>query len=207
MNIGYLYSKFFKKYILGKSIYKCVLDKTSRVGPGANVRYTIIGKYSYCGPFCVINHAVIGSFCSISDNVYIGAEEHPMEWVSTSQAFHDVGHLKKIARLEMPPVKNTYVGNDVWIGHGAFIKQGINIGDGAIVAACSVVTKDVPPYAIVGGIPAKIIKYRFDDETIHKLLESRWWTLEDDVLKKMSSYFRNPILFIEMLKKTKENDL
>lgn len=206
MNIGYLYSKIFKKYILGKSIYKCILDKTSRVGPGANVRYTNMGKYSYCGPDCTINHAVIGSFCSISDNVYIGGEEHPMEWVSTSQAFHNVGHSKKkIARLEMPPVKKTYVGNDVWIGHGAFIKQGVNIGDGAIVAACSVVTKDVQPYAIVGGIPAKVIKYRFDDETIRKLLKSRWWTFEDEVLRKLSIHFKDPLLFVEMLEKTKKS--
>ena len=77
-----------------------------------------------------------------------------------------------------------HIGNDVWIGHGAFIKDGINIGDGAIIAAGAVVVKDVPPYAIAGGVPAKIIKYRFDEETIRKLSELKWWDMDAEILKK-----------------------
>ncbi len=76
-----------------------------------------------------------------------------------------------------------HIGNDVWIGHGVFIKEGVTVGDGAVIAAGAVVVKDVPPYAIVGGSPAKIIKYRFDEKTISKLLELQWWNMDPEILQ------------------------
>ena len=80
------------------------------------------------------------------------------------------------------------IGNDVWIGDGAFIKNGVTIGDGAIIGARAVVTKDIPPYAIVVGVPAKILKYRFSEQIIDRLLNTKWWNLDDSIIKKLPYY-------------------
>lgn len=132
----------------------------------------------------------IGRYCSFGEQVQIGRHPHPMHWASTSPFFYwqykDVLDQELPEGVEMhprdflqssPPVtaKLTQIGNDVWIGHGAFILPGVTIGDGAAIAAKSVVTKDVPPYAVVAGAPARIKRYRFPEEQIEKLLESKWW--------------------------------
>ena len=108
----------------------------------------------------------IGNFCSISDDVTILlGGEHEINTIS-SYPFTLKNHHTK---------GDVTIGNDVWIGQSTLILSGVTIGDGAIIGANSLVTKDVEPYAIVGGNPAKLIKYRFDDETIEKLLELKWW--------------------------------
>lgn len=132
----------------------------------------------------------IGRYCSFGEQVQIGRHPHPMHWASTSPFFYwqykDVLDQDLPQGVEMlprdfvrssPPVtaKITHIGNDVWIGHGAFILPGVTIGDGAAIAAKSVVTKDVPPYAVVAGSPARIKRYRFPEDQIEKLLESKWW--------------------------------
>lgn len=139
-----------------------------------------IGKYTYGKPkiFDWENgkgQLEIGSFCSIALGVKIiigGA--HRMDWVCSypfPAFFSHVDQTKNYA----PSKGGTKIGNDVWIGMDALILAGISVGDGAVIGAGSVVTKDVPPYAIVGGNPAKIIRYRFDKETIEALLKIRWW--------------------------------
>src|SRR5574344_780567 len=144
-----------------------------------------VGKYTYWGKNLIIEdrETVIGSFTSISNDVTIGPSEHPLNMLSTSPYFYLIPGLKKEIKN---PIRNTtpcYIGNDVWIGNKAFIKDGVKVGDGAVVAAGAVVVKDVPPYAIVGGVPARIIKYRFDEDTIKELLEIKWWNLDDEILK------------------------
>lgn len=151
-----------------------------------------IGKRTSIGRYTKIRDANIGAYCSISWDVTIGAVSHPMENV-TSHAFtyrkqfgiceNDIFLQKEI----------TSIGNDVWIGCGATILAGVKIGDGAVIGAGAVVTKDVNPYEIVVGIPAKTIKKRFDDETINRLNTIQWWNFDDNVLKENIKLFSNKL--------------
>lgn len=200
----YYYSKFFKKVVRGKAISNSDIDRTAIVSSGSNISNSVIGRHSYCGYDCEFNYCRIGNFCSISDHVFIGGGEHPLDWVSTSPVFQDRSHgpigLRHIADFPIPPNRETIIGNDVWIGHGVSIKQGVVVGDGAVIATGAVVTKDVPPYAIVGGVPAKVIKYRFSEQTIAELLKSKWWELSDNELLKHKDMIRDPQMFITQLR-------
>jgi chloramphenicol O-acetyltransferase type B len=98
-------------------------------------------------------------------------------------------------------ITNTDIGSDVWIGYRAIIMQGVTIGNGAVIGAGAVVTGDVPAYAIVGGVPAKILKYRFDEMTRDQLESSEWWLLPDQTLHKLSPHIRDPKAFLEELEK------
>ena len=141
-----------------------------------------IGRYSYIGNNCVIS-AKIGNFCSIANNVYIIKGTHPTDFVSTSPVFYSnkkstttISFTKNNLFKEEKYTKHSCnIGHDVWIGFGATILPGLNIGTGAIIGAGSIVTKDVEAYSIVAGNPAKIIRYRFSKENISFLLSSKWW--------------------------------
>ncbi|MHB1105219.1 MAG: CatB-related O-acetyltransferase [Lutibacter sp.] len=202
MKVSYLWSKLFKK-LHGKAIINSVIDKTSKVEAGSEVVNTIMGKHSFCGYNCEIINCEIGSFCSIANNVTIGGGMHPMDWVSMSPVFYegkDSVKAKFSEHKRIPPQK-TVIGHDVWIGHSVIIKQGVNIGTGAVIGMGSVVTKDVSPYAIVAGNPAKLIRKRFSEELIIALLDSKWWKLSEDNLKKYSVDITNPTKFLMKLSK------
>ena len=203
MDLAYLYGKFFKKILRGKCVINSHIHKTARINSGATIVDSSIGRYSYTCYDDEIVNCEIGQFCSISDDVIIGGAEHPMNWVSTSPVFQNVKHSgpkKRFAKHEFEGIPRTVIGNDVWVGKRAIIKAGVNIGDGAVVGAGSVVTKDVPPYAIVAGVPAKIIRYRFDEETIAELLKVQWWNLSDGNLEKRAGNITNVQIFLKDLK-------
>lgn len=136
--------------------------------------------------------AVVGRYCSISGHIRLMGDNHPTDWV-TSHVFaygpkyrgimhrHGENDWDARAPVLLKPATLT-IGNDVWIGRDAVLARGIKIGDGAIIAGSAVVTKDVPPYAVVGGVPAKIIRYRFSDHIIERLRTTQWWNY------RMSSY-------------------
>ena len=146
-----------------------------------------VGQGTYCDKTTQImsRDTVIGKYCSIAGNVVIGIGNHPLNWLSTSPFFYMkfLGWRQENEyRDAVPP---TFIGNDVWIGQGALIKDSIHIGDGAIVGAGAVVVKDVPPYAVVGGVPARVIKYRFDEDVIAELLKLKWWDLDEETIKQI----------------------
>ena len=204
MNLSYIYGKFFKKVLRGKCVINSQIHKTAKINSGSTIVDSTIGRYSYTCYDDEIVNCEIGQFCSISDEVVIGGAEHPMDWVSTSPVFQNVKHSgpkKKFARFEFEGIKRTFIGNDVWIGKRAIIKAGVLIGDGAIIGSGSVVTKDVPPYAVVGGVPAKILKYRFDEKTIAELMRVQWWNLSDDEIEKYAQYIKEPEVFVTELVK------
>jgi len=126
----------------------------------------------------------IGNFCSIAENLqFIVRGSHMINWVTTYP--FQVLWKMDVPLNALPPHSPIIIGNDVWIAANVKIKQGVTIGDGAVLATESFITKDVPPYALVGGNPARIIKYRFTEQQIKDLLEIKWWDWEDEKIKKV----------------------
>lgn len=158
---------------------------------GFNFRggYNKVGAYSYANFGTIVYNTDIGRFCSIAHRVIIAPTEHPTDWLSTSSfAFNDRGvfgwssEFQRICSDEKYQAndKRTRIGNDVWIGANCFIKRGVTIGDGAIIAAGAIVTKDVQPYSIMTGVPARLLRMRFPDEIIHRLTKIKWWNYHLD---------------------------
>lgn len=166
-------------------------------------QYTQVGHSGYIG-----RNTRIGKYCSIAPHVYISPYEHPSKYLSTSPTFYKLHTKNGIMPSNQPDdpfifedFKGCNIGNDVWIAVNAVILDGITIGDGAIIAANSTVTHDVPPYAIVAGTPARIIKYRFSQEIIEKLLEIKWWDLPPELLKNLPHRVESAIATLEQRKK------
>ncbi len=194
--ILYIISRLFQRKpcaILNSSI-----DKRASVGNGSQVVNSTVRKYSYAYD-CKIINAQIGAFCSIAEGTVIGGGSHPTDWVSTSPVFYSGENVlrKNFSDKKYTEFAETTIGNDVWIGSKCLIKGGVTIGDGAVIGMGSVVTHDIPPYEIWAGNPAKCIRRRFDDETIKRLLNSKWWDKSDEDLQKTGNYFDDPDDFLE----------
>jgi len=154
--------------------------------PGSLIQVGAFGSFAHGGN---IGNVQIGRYVSIASDVRMGMHNHPIDWLSTSRVTHypqmhdwpeffGNGSLEFVRSMLRPyadacPI--TEIGNDVWIGQGVFIKSGVKVGDGAVIGARSVVVKDIEPYSIVAGTPAKVIRKRFPDPVIERLLAMRWW--------------------------------
>ena len=195
--------RLFNRISFRATVVDCEIDKTAVVEHHANVRYSKIGRYTYISARSGVVFAEIGSFCSIAAGVGIGGGAHKIDAVSTSPMFNKGRNIfgKNLGHIEFSPYKTTVIGNDVWIGNRALVLQGVKIGDGAIVGAGSVVTKDVEPYTIVAGNPARVIRKRFDDETVSKLLDIKWWEMSEEELSKLGDSFESPEKLFEHLDK------
>ncbi len=194
----YYLAKLLKKLRLS-AVRNSSVDATAKLESGTVFVNSKINKHSFCGYDCMIVNCRIGSYTSVASRVSIGGVAHPVHFVSTSPAFlsHKDSIKTKFASHEFLPQIETEVGNDVWIGEGAYIKAGVSIGDGAVIGMGSVVTRNVPPYAIAAGNPARVIKMRFEQDVVEALVRMRWWDLPDTELARLGPLFNNPI---EMLK-------
>lgn len=158
--------------------YNSIFGKNNIIYDNCLIVNSKINDYTYIGGDNKIQNAIIGKFCSIGPEVRIGLGIHPLYLKSTYPGFYTNSEYYRVEKqydFTGEEYKQVEIGHDVWIGARATILDGVKIGDGAVVAAGAVVTKDVPSYAIVGGVPAKVIKYRFDENRVKELLVEQWW--------------------------------
>ena len=191
-------ARIIKSTLLGP-VY---LNSNSQIGPEA-----VIGKYFGMNESCFVARATVGAFCSIGARTSINPFNHPTDWLSIHEfqyhpnSFDWVPEYTDIERLARTPemFEHVTIGNDVWTGHNVNVMPGVNVGDGAVLAAGAVVTKDVPAYAIVAGVPATIKRYRFSEQTIERLLRVKWWDFELSELSGLP--FRDMDRCLDMLEK------
>lgn len=190
--LRFVINKLQKKMRLS-AVKDSVVDPTAKIESGSSFCSSKMGRHSFCGYDCEVYLADIGSFTSIANGVVIGGARHPMEWVSMSPVFY-AGRdsvKAKFATHELELPGRVLIGNDVWIGRGAIVLSGVTVGHGAVIGAGSVVTKEVPPYAIVAGNPARLIRYRFDQDTVARLMRIKWWDWPDSRLNDSGAVFNS----------------
>ena len=189
----------------------CIFQGKNVVSNNASVENAQMGFGSYVGKGTNIHHATIGKYTCIGANVRIIVGLHPTKkYVSIHPAFYSTARQagfsfvkkQKFCEIAFADNKGNYVviGNDVWIGSDVILLGGIKVGDGAIIAAGAVVTKDVPDYAIVGGVPAHVIRYRFDSEQISVLKRINWWDKDFGWLEDNADLFSDIENFIRCVK-------
>lgn len=196
--IEYFTSKLIKKLHL-RAIRRSSIHKTSKICAGTQLVDSIMGKYSDIGYDCVIVRTRIGGFVSMGSNCRIGGASHTIDWVSTSPVFcENKDHLpKKFSKHKFDAYMDTIIGNDVWIADCVMVKAGVSIGDGSVIGMGSVVTKNVPPYEIWAGNPARLIRKRFDEQTIAKLLHIQWWNFTDSEIEAKAYLFNHVKAFLQ----------
>lgn len=189
-------------------IVNCKFDGYNVIDRGTSLQNTHVGFASVMGPQCKFAYTEIGKYCSIAPNVRVVIGTHPSsKFVSTCPVFYStrpgrgIGFAQKNLFEEFEFLDDekisVKIGNDVWIGANATILQGLTIGDGAIIAAGAVVTRNVEPFEIVGGVPAKTIRYRFDSDQIKIIQQSKWWDKDIDWLEQNAQIFADIVDFVD----------
>lgn len=198
----------FPKRVFSKIDFSVIIKRSSiksnvSIERGSKIYNSSVERYTYIGRDSTICDTQIGSFCSIADNFICNAGKHPLAMVSTSPVFYSKRNIfrRNFAVVEFEEYDKTVIGNDVWIGTHVFVKGGVTIGNGAVIGAYSVVTKNVEPYSIVVGNPAKEIRKRFDSATSSEINNSQWWDWPEETLANMGQYFENPDSFLEQINK------
>ena len=186
--------------ILSKNIH---LEKHITLEPGCYVAAKKIGKYTFLGMNSYVDKstASIGRFCSIAMNAKISLQNHPHEWITTHPFTYrkKYGFVPENIDIEGVNNKTTNIGHDVWIGANVTILAGVIVGNGAIIGANSLVSKDIEPYSIVSGIPARHVRFRFDEENIQKIQKSQWWNWDDEKIKANLAKFSNVDEFLKSI--------
>ena len=175
--------------IIGNNVFiyqRCSLDRVS------------VGSFSYIAEGSYIDLTEIGSFCSIGPFLICGYGEHPSDFVSTNPAFFSTAKQCGVSFTDtdlFEEKKKITIGHDVWIGARVFIRDGVRIGNGVIIGAGAVVVKDVPDYAIVGGVPARVIRFRYTEAVINELMDMQWWHWPEERLREAKNYFSSKDIF------------
>lgn len=195
--LSFYIAKLFSRLNL-TSKKNCSISRLSRVAEKCQLYDVKMGRYSYIGQSSVISNVRIGQFCSIGGYGQIGGGMHPTDMVSTSPCFLSGKSTagRNFAQIPYKTSETVIIDNDVWIGAGVYVKAGVHIGNGAVIGSHAVVTHDVAPYSIVAGVPAREIRKRFDEDTVQKLLELKWWDWPEDKLEKYGEYFSSPWLLL-----------
>jgi acetyltransferase-like isoleucine patch superfamily enzyme len=197
------YERKYEKLRLGymTQLNNVVFGKNNFTGNHTVLANVVMGDFSYVGHNSVILEATIGSFCSLAHNILVAPGKHPTDtFVSTHPSLYSnpTNCPKNFFNKDYHnPYRQVTIGNDVWIGSNVVVCDGVKIGDGAVIAAGAVVVKDVEPYNIVGGVPAKLIKKRFENDEIKILLESHWWDKDLEWIEKNANLFLNIKEFIK----------
>lgn len=166
------------------------LGEMCMVGRFSKMAYSQMDDLSYIGDYSVVINSRIGKFSSISWGVTIGPEDHDYKKITSHSFLYSTKAFTLVDRKRYSPFeRDCIIGNDVWIGCNATILRGVTIGDGAVIGANSLVNKEVPPYAIVGGSPARILKYRFAEDIIARLLTIKWWNIPIALISENADLF------------------
>lgn len=168
-----------------------VMNEKTELGRRNLIRNVTIGKGTYTGTNTIIKNTDIGKYFCLSWNISIGGGNHDYSHVSMYTDYWFKRTFGIETQSQSKATKRVKIGNDVWIAAGVNIVNGVTIGDGCVIGAGSVVTKDIPPYSIVVGVPGKIIKKRFDEEMIELLEAIKWWDWSEDKIKKNIDFLRN----------------